>query len=554
MSLMHTGTHVGGKGARLAAALLAGLAAAAVWCRAAPGGDSATTRPAVRVEGDRLVTPDGWFRRVEVEKPKQAGQACVIPIHDVIVGPTYEAIRRKVIPIRARKDRLVIFDIDTPGGDGNAMAKIIRLIMEDLKDVYTIAYVNPDALSAGALISVACNEIVMSPTGRIGAAMPIFSSPTGGLVKLPEKIRGKFESAQLAGARVMAKRNGYDVDLIEGMITIDLAIWLIRHRGTGELKIVEASDWYGKVAGVPPGKRPTTVPAEPAGAEWEYVRTIAGPTKVVTLTTDEAVSYGLATRQIASMDELAAQLDVTGEPVILTDTALERLVAFLNSPIVTTILLFLGGLALYAEFHTPGFGVPGAVAILCFAILFGSRYLTGLAQVWEIALFLLGVGLLLVEAFVTPGFGLPGIAGIICCIAGLLAMFIPNALDEFPRPSTDLDWELFSKGLFATGVGFIAALIGAAVLSKYLPRLSVATGFVLAPADRAARPPVSEASPVQRIAPGDLGRVEGPCRPVGKVRFGSDLLDAVTEGDVIEVGAKVRVVRRDGNRIVVERA
>ena len=78
-------------------------------------------------------------------------------------------------------------------------------------------------------------------------------------------------------------------------------------------------------------------------------------------------------------------------------------------------------------------------------------------------------------------------------------------------------------------------------------------GLVLFPATAATEAPVSIHSPMLQIAPGDEGVAESMCHPVGKVRFGNDLVDAASEGDPIEAGTKVRVLRNEGNRIVVER-
>jgi membrane-bound serine protease (ClpP class) len=396
---------------------------------------------------------------------------------------------------------------------------------------------------------------VMAPAARIGAAMPILIAPTGQIVELPEKVRGKFESADLAGARAMADRNGYDEDLIEGMITIDRVIWLIRRRGgqePRELQIVDAADWYGRVADVPPGRQPVTQRAVPTDAQWEYVRTIAGPNKLVTLTANEAVAYGLATRVVDSMEQLRQAFNITAAPEALTDTWSERMVGFLTSPAVMVVLLFVGILALYLEINTPGFGVPGTIAIICFAILFGSRYLAGLAQVWEIALFVLGVGLLLVEIFVTPGFGVMGIAGILCCLAALLAIAMANPPDKLPLPDTELDWSLLTHGAMALVAGVTLAVVGAAILARYLPRVPVASRLVLAPPQAAAVPPATEDANILDIRPGQTGEVVQICRPVGKVRIGERLMDAIADGAFLNAGTRVVVLRNEGNRLVVE--
>ncbi|MCK5557514.1 MAG: hypothetical protein KAJ01_04010, partial [Candidatus Hydrogenedentes bacterium] len=208
----------------------------------------------------------------------------------------------------------------------------------------------------------------------------------------------------------------------------------------------------------------------------------------------------------------------------------------------------------YTEINTPGFGVFGAVAIFCLVLLLSSQFLVGLAQWWEIAILALGVILILLEIFVIPGFGVAGIAGVLLCVIGLLAMIVPNAPNKLPIPSNSMDWDMFSSGLLALSLGFVASLIAAAILSRYLPRIPLFTRnkLILAPAAAADDDPRSEASPMLNIRVGQTGETESMLRPVGVVRFGDDLLDAVSEGEIIEQGRTVRVLHRDGNRIVVE--
>ncbi len=532
--------------------------AAAMSCCIGLGGAasvaSSQTRPASAPAPppDARVTPQGWFPAPDVdhpELPQTVQQAFVIPIHGPITATTAAAVERKVIRCRGAGAELVIFDMDTPGGQSGAMLDIVRLILDGLRDTYTVAYVNPEAFSAGAIISLACEEIVVSPTAVIGDAMPIMVGPGGQLQPIPPEERGKIESAMRAEVRTLAKNNGYSVPLCEGMIDMSMELWLVRRIETRELRIVEADEWRQRVANPP---EPTDKPRE--DAEWELLRVVDDAEEIVTATADEAVFLGLASGSSESLDALQEQFNVAGAAEVLADTWSERLVAFLTSPAVASVLLFVGLLMMYTEINSPGFGVPGALAVLCFAVLFGSQFLTGLAQWWEIGLFALGVVLLALEVFVIPGFGVAGIAGLLCMGVGLLAMFVSNAPDELPIPTTDLDWGLLADGVIAVALGFMAAVVGAVVIAQYLPKVPVANKFFLAPAEGAGDAPAAESSPVGRIAAGDVGVVEGMCRPVGTVRFGEDLLSAVAEGQYIEPGRKVRVLERRGNRVVVEPA
>ena len=340
----------------------------------------ATGPTTVRVEGDRIVTPDGWFARPEVKRPslpKKITTAFVIPIHGVIQDSTLDAVKRKVIKCKSSGAQMVIFDIKTPGGSLKAMLGIVDQILDELPGVTTVAYVNPRAISAGAIVSLACHEIVMSPRAIIGDAMPVMIGPQG-YVPIPKAERAKIESYTLAELRLVAKERGHNLALCQAMVTLNIEAWLIRNIKTRELKVVNAKNWRRKVAGAPI-EPSLNIPA-PEDAQWEWVHTVVGLDKLVTLTTDEAVRAGLALHVFENMETLKKHYNITVEMRPLEDTLTERIVGFLTSQIVMSILMFVGIVAIYAEINSPGFGVPGAIAIICFAIIFGSRYLTGLAQ------------------------------------------------------------------------------------------------------------------------------------------------------------------------------
>ncbi len=535
----------------LAAVVLAGVAAAGP--ESGPASAPATLRPGPTT---RRVTPDGWFAVPKVERPalpEEVTKAFIIPIYGPINTVTYESVLRKVTQCKAKGAQLVIFDMNTPGGEVSAALGIMKLIVEDLKEIYTVAYVNTYAFSAGALISVACKEIVVAPNSVIGDAMPIQGTPVGGIVSMPDKERQKMESGLAALARATADDNGYDLTLLEGMITVTWEIWLIKNRQTGELQIVTAADWRHRVKLAPPSTQPALAGIKaPDDTSWEWVRTIAGYDRLVTMTDKEALRFAFVEHRFETMEDLKKHYNVTGDVTLLGDTASEEFVAFLTSQGVTTLLMMGMIFFAYTEMNTPGFGVAGAIALACLAVLVGARFLVGLANAIEIAVLIVGFVLIALEIFVTPGFGVLGISGIIIVLASLAAMAVPNAPDKLPLPQTDLDWSVLEEGLAAMTIGAVLATIGAVIAARYLPKLPVVRPMFLAPAAPTAEPALSDASPLRRIEPGDTGVVESVCRPAGKVRFGDDLLDVTSEGTIISPGTTVRVLQRKGNMIVVE--
>jgi len=534
---------------------------------------------------------NGWFAARSVNGrpalPQEVTKAFIIPIREEISPTLYKVLVRKAMQARDAGAQLVVFDMDTPGGRLDAMTSITQLILDgELRDIYTVVYVNHNAFSAGAMISLACNEITVAPSGVIGDAMPIMVGPSG-LEPIPPAERIKVESGARALVRATAARNGYSTAIADAMVTIKQRLWLVRNVETGELRVIDPEDhpWQGQVRGAsksePPAvaepkanvvagltTAPDSAPAASAGSAaaptdasdagiqspWEFLKELDGPEELATFTADEAIEAGLADHTFKSLDDLLKYYRVTAPAVYLEDSWSESLVLFLTSPAVVGLLIFLAIVAGYVEFHTPGFGLPGIAAIVCLAIALGGQYLIGAAQWWELLIIAVGVVLLVIEVLELPGFGVAGILGVICLVLGVIFAILRQAPDGVPWPSgSPLDMELFLDTGAAAGAAFVLALLAMPLLSRVLPKIPVAGRLVMAEAHAAAEPPVPESSPMLRIDVGEEGVVHSVLRPVGKVRFGGDLLDAMSEGDVIEPGTRVRVVRCEGNRLIVEK-
>ena len=230
----------------------------------------------------------------------------------------------------------------------------------------------------------------------------------------------------------------------------------------------------------------------------------------------------------------------------------ENLALWMTSMWVRGFLLIIILLGAYVEFHTPGVGVPGLVALIGLAIFVGAPYLVGLANVWEILFIAIGFLLIGMEVFVIPGFGIAGITGLALVIIGLLATFVP---DE-PGRSIPLYLPKLPSTIYALKVAMatlvssmVASLIGMAMLSRYLPRMPMFRRVI------PANPTPSEVAvsdPYRGLARvGDVGEVLTTLRPAGKARFGSELVDVVTQGEYLDEGVRVEVIERRGNRVVV---
>jgi membrane-bound serine protease (ClpP class) len=235
------------------------------------------------------------------------------------------------------------------------------------------------------------------------------------------------------------------------------------------------------------------------------------------------------------------------------------MVRWLNSPAVMGILIMLAMLGVYLELSTPGVGLPGLVALICICIIIGSKYLIGLANWVEIALFVVGLILLAVELFILPGFGVVGILGILCIMAGIFGMLIKNPPDTVPWPQTEFDWHLFNNGVLGLALGFVGFVVLAYVLSRYVPKIQFLSGLFLAPAvaKTGKEIEVSMTAPLESknltVGIGDTGRVVSTLRPTGKVRFDDAIVDCLADGDFIEQDSTVEIIEIRGNKVVVKK-
>jgi membrane-bound serine protease (ClpP class) len=240
----------------------------------------------------------------------------------------------------------------------------------------------------------------------------------------------------------------------------------------------------------------------------------------------------------------------------LSYTWSEKLVEWLTSPMVRTILLIVMLLAAYVELNTPGVGLPGLVAVCCLVVFLGAPYLTGLADMWDILAVVAGAVLLAVEVFVIPGFGVTGIAGIALICIGVVASFVGPEMPNQPPfywPRLDYTLEALKTGVWALVIGLSAALAGGIALRRIFPSVPY-IGQIVAPNPTAAAVAMPDPYPTDVARPGDAGVAETPLRPAGKARFEAVLFDVTTEGEFIELGARVEVLERRGNRVVVRRA
>jgi len=394
------------------------------------------------------------------------------------------------------------------------------------------------------MISVSCQDIIMRENTTIGDCAPIV---LGG--KLEGVEREKVESFTRAAFMRAAEANGYPEALLKAMVTMQTKVYRVKNLQTGKSEFFESEQ----------------LPKDPNTYDLDNQELIVKDDELLTLTASKALEYGVARAQVKDRAEalefLAKRDGVTfvGEPMVLRTNWSEEMVRWLNSPAVMAVLVMIALLGVYIEFNTPGVGLPGLVAVICFTIIIGSKYLVGLANWVEVALFILGILLLLVEFLILPGFGIAGFSGIVCIFAGLFGMLIKNPPDKLPWPQDAIAWSDFTWGVVGLSVGFVGFIVLAWLLSKYLPRIQFLSGLILVPAvpRQSGEIPLSMTTPPESktvsVNLGDAGEVVSILRPTGKAKFGDAIVDVVAEAEFLDKGTKVEIIEIHGNRVVVKK-
>jgi membrane-bound serine protease (ClpP class) len=487
-------------------------------------------------------TPEAQAAPV-VETPQKI--VAMITCYGMIDQGLADSIERRGNEAIAMGADYLILEVETYGGRVDSADEISKYLIQDLPDtIHTVAYVNTEAISAGAMISVSCKDIIMRENTTIGCSAPIIM----GSSEMGEAEREKTESFVRSTFSRAAQANGYPEALLKAMVSQNIEVWQIKNTQTGQMEYYEKE----------------YLPNDPNAYGLAGKKLIVKEGELLTLTDQKAKEYGIARAVVEDSEQALAFIEqrdgvVISKDVIRLETIWsEEMVRWLTSPIVVSILVLGIMLGIYVEFNTPGLGLPALLAVTCLVILVGSRYLIGMANWIEIALLCLGFLLLMVEIFVIPGFGIAGFAGVVCIVAGLLAMWVKNTPDEIPWPKGPMAWTVFTDGLAAMAFGFFGFLVVAVVLARYMDKMPFLRRFVLKSAVTGKQTAVSQTVESQQkqtaLKVGQTGEVVSALRPAGKARFGSSIVDVVADGAFVEMGSRVKVLEVHGNHVIVSEA
>ena len=484
-------------------------------------------RPRIVVFLCLLLMGSGWLAARPDARNEADRQVFVIPISGTVDPGMAAFVERARQEVSQNPGAPAVFEINTFGGRVDSALEIVDTLLKIPGD-QTIAYVSPKAISAGALIALACGNLAMAPGSTIGDVAPIMQSSEG-----PRELGEKFQSPIRAKFRALAERNGYPAALVEAMVTKEKHVLEVTMTD-GTTVYMDAQQFEDLSE-----NEKTAVTSK---------KTIVEAGELLTLHDAEALSYGLSMMTVDSIDALLSNLDMAAyERIRIEETWSEALVRFIDG--IAPILMMIGLAGLYIEIKSPGFGVPGAVGVFCLALVFLSQYLVGLAHYTEFFLLLAGLILMGVEMFVLPGFGIAGFAGIVFIVIGMVL-----AMQDFVVPDPSLPWQkdlLIENGVRVLGAYLVAMVAGLMFIRYVMPKIpSSREGPYLAASLKDAH---ADAKDTQVVHPGDTGVALTYLRPSGKAEINDERVDVITENQFLEKGTLVKVIDIRGNRIIVDR-
>ncbi|MDW0117391.1 nodulation protein NfeD [Sporosarcina thermotolerans] len=401
-----------------------------------------------------------------------------VKIDEAVEKGLYAYLKRSFREAEDANAKAIILEINTNGGFTDAAGEIAKLMSETEPDI--IAFINYKAISAGAYIALYADQIYMSPNGKIGAAQVIEGSGNA--------ADDKAHSLWVAEMKSAAESHGRNPEFAIAM-------------------------------------------AEPS-VDLEQYR--AGPGKLLTLTASEAVSeeVGYSEGTVSSLDELLKLNGLQDAEIIATKVSFaEGIVRFITHPIVVPILLSIAGLGLVVELYSPGFGVPGTMAISSLMLFFFGHLIAGLAGYETLILFGIGVILIILELFL-PG----GIAGTLGAIAVVVSIILAGGNPMYMA--------------YSVLIAIAVAVIGMVIIMKFFgKRLHLLNKMVLMDSTDTDSGYVSNVNRTELL--GKKAKTITPLRPAGTIDMNGERIDVVSQGSYIDKGKHVIIVKVEGSRIVV---
>ena len=414
----------------------------------------------------------------------------LMEIKDVIDPRMHRYVDLALREAAQQESDIVVIEMDTYGGVLTDAKEIVDKIMHFKKPVWV--FINSDAASAGALISIACDSIYMAPGASIGAATVVDAQG--------EKAPDKYQSYMRSIMRSTAEENGRDPRIAEGMVDESLVIEGIKEEG-----------------------------------------------QIITFSTSEALQHGFCEAKVESVADILERNGITNHTLHRFELGpTEKIISIVLNPFISSILILVIIAGIYFEMQTPGLGFAGLAALIALILYLVPYYLNGLAANWEIIAFFIGIALIAVEIFVLPGFGVAGISGIVLTVGSLFLIMLNNDAFDFEFvPTNDILYAL-AAALGGTLGGMVLLLVGGSKLPE--------TRFFkhIALTDTQNRTDGYVSLQYTESLLGKIGTAETVLRPSGKILIDGTLYDASTRGDYIQKGQAVQVISEEGSSLKVK--
>ncbi len=431
-----------------------------------------------------------------------------INIKEDIMPAAWRHVQRGFKEANELKADIMLIHMNTYGGLVNMADSIRTKLLNSPIPVWV--FIDNQAASAGALISIAADSIYMRSGASIGAATVV--NQTG------EVAPDKFQSFMRSTMRATAEAKGKIPVIIEGDTVM---------KWRRDPKIAEAM-------------------VDPS----VYIEGVIDTGKVLTFTTEEAIKWGYCEGKAESVSEIFSVNGIDDYTIVeFKPTFLDKLIGLLTSPVISGLLIMaiVGGI--YFELQTPGIGFPLAIAVIAAVLYFAPLYVEGMAEYYELVIFIVGLILIAVEIFAIPGFGVAGISGIVLVLVGLTAAMIDNDIFRDIRP---FSWVEIARPFMIVGFSLFSGLIASIVLSKRLissptfPDLALNHSLL------------KEEGYVgidtrQKGLEGKLGKAITVLRPSGRIEIDDEIYDAIAEEGFIDKGEEIKVIKDEAGQVYVMR-
>ncbi len=413
-------------------------------------------------------------------------------IKEMIAPPVWRTTKNAIESAEKDGYDLIIIHMNTYGGMLDAADSIRTKILNSKIPIYV--FIDKNAASAGALISLACDSIYMAEGASIGAATVVNQQG--------EQMPDKYQSYMRSMMRATAEASGRDPKIAQAMV---------------DPKV--------------------------------YVPGISDSGQVLTFTTSEAIKYNFCEQQAKSIEDVIEKSGIDNYEISRHElSATDKIIGFLINPMFSGVLIMIIIGGIYFELQTPGIGFPIAASAIAALLYFAPLYLEGLANHWEILIFVIGLALLAVEIFAIPGFGVAGTLGALLMVTGLSLSMVENMGDGL----FDYDPSNLIKALMTVIIALTASVILSIWLSKKLFATNSFGNLSLAKTLNPVEGYTSSDADYKSMI-GKTGISKSSLRPSGKVIIDNSMYDATAIVGFIDKETEIEVVGYQTGQLIVNR-